>query len=125
MEKKPYLDEFFARIISRKFLVWSTATVLMLVSVQTKFTVLTSSDWVTISVIYIGGQTVIDAAIALKTGSTSRVGNIQQNITNTNNSTVQMQVPSSSKEVIKNIQKDKDNEKETDRQTLPGNEDKK
>ena len=47
-------------MISRKFLVWLTATGLLV------FSNLASSDWVVISAIYIGGQTVIDGIAKLK-----------------------------------------------------------
>ena len=47
-------------MISRKFLVWLTATGLL------AFSDLASSDWVIISAIYIGGQTVIDGIAKLK-----------------------------------------------------------
>ena len=45
---------------SRKFMVWLTATGLMV------WAGLESSDWVIISGIYIGGQTVIDGIAKLK-----------------------------------------------------------
>ena len=57
---KAKLDRLVEKMISRKFLVWLTATGLMLVSD------LASSDWVMISAIYIGGQTVIDGIAKLK-----------------------------------------------------------
>ena len=59
---KAKLDRLVEKIISRKFMVWLTATGLMV------FAGLESSDWVIISGIYIGGQTVIDAAISWKHG---------------------------------------------------------
>ncbi len=57
---KAKLDTFVEKIISRKFLVWLTATVLMVAAG------LESSDWIIISGIYIGGQTVIDGIAKLK-----------------------------------------------------------
>jgi urocanate hydratase len=54
------LDVLVEKMISRKFLVWLTATGLMM------YSDLASSDWVMISAIYIGGQTVIDGNAKLK-----------------------------------------------------------
>lgn len=54
------LDRLVEKMISRKFLVWLTATGLL------AFSDLTSGDWVIISAIYIGGQTVIDGIGKLK-----------------------------------------------------------
>ena len=54
------LDKLVEKVISRKFLVWLTATGLMVTSG------LESGDWVIISALYIGGQTVIDAIAKLK-----------------------------------------------------------
>ena len=57
---KGKIDKLVEKMISRKFLVWLTATGLM------AFSGLESSDWVMISAIYIGGQTVIDGIAKLK-----------------------------------------------------------
>ena len=57
---KARLDTLVEKMISRKFMVWLTATGLMV------FAGLESSDWVIISGIYIGGQTIIDAVAKLK-----------------------------------------------------------
>jgi len=54
------LDKALEKIISRKLLVWLTATGLL------AFADLTSSDWVLISAIYIGGQSVVDIVSKLK-----------------------------------------------------------
>ena len=54
------LDRLVEKMISRKFLVWLTAIGLLV------FSNLASSDWVVISAIYIGGQTVIDGIAKLK-----------------------------------------------------------
>jgi hypothetical protein len=54
------LDRLVEKMISRKFMVWLTATGLMV------WANLESSDWVIISGIYIGGQTVIDGIAKLK-----------------------------------------------------------
>jgi hypothetical protein len=57
---KGTIDKFLARYSSRKLMVFVIATLLTL------FGDVTSSDWVTISAIYIGGQTIIDAVAKLK-----------------------------------------------------------
>ena len=57
---KARLDTLVEKMISRKFMVWLTATGLMV------FAGLESADWVIISGIYIGGQTVIDGIAKLK-----------------------------------------------------------
>lgn len=54
------LDRLVERMISRKFLVWLTATGMLVTSS------LTSEDWVMISAIYIGGQAAIDGIAKLK-----------------------------------------------------------
>jgi len=54
------LDKFLDKVISRKLLVWLTATGLL------TFSDLQSSDWVLISAIYIGGQSVVDIVAKLK-----------------------------------------------------------
>ena len=54
------LDKLVEKAISRKLLVWVTATGLMLTAN------LASSDWVIISGLYLGGQGVIDAIAKLK-----------------------------------------------------------
>jgi hypothetical protein len=57
---KHLLDKGLEKLISRKLLAWSTATGLLL------FADLTSSDWVMITCVYIGGQTVVDTVARLK-----------------------------------------------------------
>jgi hypothetical protein len=57
---KARLDTLVEKMISRKFMVWLTATGLMV------FAGLESSDWVIISGIYIGGQTIIDGIAKMK-----------------------------------------------------------
>jgi hypothetical protein len=54
------LDKGLEKLVSRKLLAWTTATSLLL------FSDLTSSDWVIITTVYIGGQTIIDAVAKLK-----------------------------------------------------------
>ncbi len=48
------LDKVLDKLVSRKLLVWLTATGLL------AFSDLASSDWVLISAIYIGSQSVVD-----------------------------------------------------------------
>lgn len=59
-QNKKKLDKFLMRYSSRKLMVFLIATVLTIIGQ------VTSSDWVTISAIYIGGQTIIDAVAKLK-----------------------------------------------------------
>ena len=54
------IDRGLDKLVSRKLLAWATATCLLL------FADLASSDWVIITTVYIGGQTVIDAVTRLK-----------------------------------------------------------
>ena len=53
-------DKLLEKVISRKLLVWLSACGLM------GFGMLESADWVMISALYIGGQSVIDAIVRLK-----------------------------------------------------------
>ncbi len=55
-----FLDTWLAKLTSRKLMVWLTATGLTLAGH------VTSEDWVIISAIYIGGQTVIDGISRLR-----------------------------------------------------------
>jgi hypothetical protein len=57
---KAKLDKFTEKLISRKFLVWIAATSLM------AYGLLDSADWVIISGLYLGGQSVIDGIVKLK-----------------------------------------------------------
>jgi sorbitol-specific phosphotransferase system component IIC len=59
-QKKAFLDSIIQRVTSRKLLVWITATGLM------AWGGLESGDWVVISGLYLGGQSVIDAIVKLK-----------------------------------------------------------
>jgi hypothetical protein len=54
------IDRGLEKLVSRKLLAWATATGLLM------FTDLTSSDWVIITCVYIGGQTVVDTVARLK-----------------------------------------------------------
>jgi len=62
-EKFGLIDQVVGRVISRKFFVFLTATGLL------TWAGLDSDTWGMIAVIYIGGQTVIDAAVAWKHGA--------------------------------------------------------
>jgi hypothetical protein len=57
---KHILDRSLEKLVSRKLLAWATATGLLL------FADLTSADWVIITCVYIGGQTVVDTVARLK-----------------------------------------------------------
>ena len=61
-EKLGVIDRIVGRIISRKFFVFLTATGLL------AWAGLDSETWGMIAMIYIGGQSVIDAAIAWRHG---------------------------------------------------------
>jgi hypothetical protein len=54
------MDRGLEKLVSRKLLAWATATGLLL------FADLTSSDWVIITCVYIGGQTVVDTVARLR-----------------------------------------------------------
>jgi hypothetical protein len=57
---KHSLDKFLNKVVSRKLLVWLTATGLL------AFSDLESADWVLISAIYIGSQSVVDIVSKFK-----------------------------------------------------------
>lgn len=59
---KGKLDKLVEKAISRKFLVWISATSLM------AYGMIESSDWVIISGLYLGGQSVIDGIVKMKSG---------------------------------------------------------
>ena len=61
-ERLGILDRIIGRLISRKFFVFLTATGLLV------WSTLDPDTWGMIAMIYIGGQTVIDAAISWKHG---------------------------------------------------------
>ena len=54
------IDKYLGKWASRKLMVFTIATILTLLGD------VTSSDWVTISAVYIGGQTVIDSISILR-----------------------------------------------------------
>ena len=57
---KGALDNLLEKIVSRKLLVWGTATALLFTSN------LESEHWLYLSALYIGGQSVIDAIVKFK-----------------------------------------------------------
>ena len=61
-QKLGIVDKIIGRLISRKFFVFLTATGLL------AYNFLDANTWGMIAMIYIGGQTVIDAAISWKHG---------------------------------------------------------
>jgi hypothetical protein len=61
---KHVADKFLSKFVSRKLMVWLTATGLML----SERTPLDSSDWVAISLAYIGMQGLTDLATQWKHG---------------------------------------------------------
>ena len=54
------VDTWLEKVTSRKLMVWTVATALM------GFSLIESADWVMISALYIGGQSVIDAIAKMK-----------------------------------------------------------
>ena len=62
------LDKGLNKLLSRKLMVWSTATYLMLFT-----TSLASSDWVAISLAYIGLEGLADIATRWRHGNRSLV----------------------------------------------------
>lgn len=61
-EKLGFVDKIIGRLISRKFFVFLIATGLL------AYSFLDADTWGMIAIVYIGGQTVIDAAISWKHG---------------------------------------------------------
>jgi hypothetical protein len=61
---KPFLDRTMGRLLSRKLMVWMTATYFMLVGDS-----LTSSDWVAISLAYISIEGLADIATRWRHGN--------------------------------------------------------
>lgn len=57
---KHLADKALNKVVSRKLLAWATATALLL------FADLSSGDWVIITTVYIGGQTVVDTVKTLR-----------------------------------------------------------
>jgi uncharacterized membrane protein YidH (DUF202 family) len=59
--QKGFLDNITEKVISRKFLAWLTATGLLAFGAG-----LDADNWIIVTSIYIGGQTVVDAVERLK-----------------------------------------------------------
>tara|TARA_R110000824_G_scaffold238937_7_gene427666 strand:- start:4506 stop:4703 length:198 start_codon:yes stop_codon:yes gene_type:complete len=59
---KAFFDKHIERFISRKFLAWGTATGLC------AYGMVTSGDWVAVTLVYIGSQALVDLAVAWKSG---------------------------------------------------------
>ena len=57
---KAFFDKHVERFISRKFLAWGTATGLCFGGM------VTSADWVAVTLAYIGTQALVDAAVMWK-----------------------------------------------------------
>ena len=57
---KAFVDTWLEKLTSRKLMVWATATGLTFTGHVTR------EDWVIISAIYIGGQTIIDGIARLR-----------------------------------------------------------
>ena len=62
---KAFMDKYTERFISRKFLAWGPATYLCLSGS------VTSSDWVAVTLAYIGSQALVDLATKWKHGPTA------------------------------------------------------
>ena len=60
MAKKALIDKGLEKLTSRKLLVWLAATGLMYLGH------LESGDWIIVSALYLGGQSVIDAIAKIK-----------------------------------------------------------
>ena len=63
---KAFADRHTEKFISRKFLAWITATVL--VGIDS----VSSSDWVAVTLAYIGSQALVDLAVKWRHGPNSR-----------------------------------------------------
>ncbi len=59
---KEIVDKIIVKLMSRKLMVWMTATGLM------AYSTLSSSDWVAISLVYIGSEGLADIASRWKNG---------------------------------------------------------
>ena len=62
---KAFADKHLERFISRKFLAWLTATGLC------AYGTVTSTDWVAVTLAYIGSQALVDLAIQWKHGKSA------------------------------------------------------
>ena len=61
-EVKAFADKYTEKFISRKFLAWAVATGLC------AYGTVTSSDWVAVTLAYIGSQALVDLAVKWKHG---------------------------------------------------------
>lgn len=61
-----FADKHVERFISRKFLAWLTATGLA------AYGIVTSGDWVAVTLAYIGSQALVDLAVQWKHGGKTR-----------------------------------------------------
>ena len=59
-DPKGLVDAYVGKLISRKLLVWGTATCALFCGL------VPSSDWVAIALVYIGSQGLVDLAVAWK-----------------------------------------------------------
>lgn len=59
--ERSFLDNIVEKAISRKFLAWLTATALLAFGAN-----LDADNWIIVTSIYIGGQTVVDTVERLK-----------------------------------------------------------
>lgn len=59
-DKKGAIDKLLSKAVSRKLLVWATATAALFMGN------VPADQWVNICMIYIGGQAVLDAAVIFK-----------------------------------------------------------
>ena len=60
IKAQAFIDTWLAKLTSRKLMVWLTATALTFTGH------VSSEDWVIVSAIYIGGQTIIDGIARLR-----------------------------------------------------------
>lgn len=58
--KGAVVDRTLHKIVSRKLLVWGTATIALFVGP------VDASSWIDVCMVYIGGQTVVDTVTALR-----------------------------------------------------------
>ena len=61
-QMKAITDKYIEKFISRKFLAWITATGLCV------YGMVTSSDWVAVTLAYIGSQALVDLAVQWRHG---------------------------------------------------------
>jgi len=59
-KQEAVVDAWLSKVTSRKLMVWTASTILMYMGM------IESADWVMISAIYIGGQSIIDGIAKMK-----------------------------------------------------------